>query len=420
MSKTSIKGLKINNTIIKRISGPVNFCLLKTIPGENLEDLKKSNINPPIVLLFGDIHHSNDNLCKKCDSESNCFSIQENSFLKLIDSLSDIKKLIIDFNVEHSFDLNPTEYDVNDVYPMSVLHYKILPCLRKEKSCYTKNIKWHYVDTRVTPKTKYYYENSFTNNFAVIHKLRESLFGKDKEDALYSMVETILNLCEPNQTVITQHKYINNLTNILKTLKYKNLDNLFEKSNINNSLIYKQIKKLNSPYNDVDFWKKNCNIFLSYIFTDIPQENIDGLKNLFDTILDISEIFFKNKDTYTREELLNSIFDAYYQELSEISMFLLLTKNVEEILLVISSTFLDLYYITRMLKVPYKSKNAELSIGYFGKNHLKNIQYFLMDILKIYEVINYEEIKYIKESPSRCLVFNEYIDLDSIIDESKK
>ena len=43
MSKTSINGLKINNTVIKRISGPVNFCLLKTILGENLDNLKKSN-----------------------------------------------------------------------------------------------------------------------------------------------------------------------------------------------------------------------------------------------------------------------------------------------------------------------------------------------------------------------------------------
>ena len=420
MSKTSINGLKINNTVIKRISGPVNFCLLKTILGENLDNLKKSNINPPIVLLFGDIHYSNENLCEKCDNESNCFSIQENSFLKIIDSLSDIKKLLVDFNVEHSFDLNQTEYNEEEDYPIYKLNYKILPCLRKEKSCITKNIKWHYVDTRATPNTKYYYENSISNYFAVIHILRKSLIGKDKEDALYNMVGTILNLCEPNKTVVLQHKYINSLVNILKTLKYKNLDNLFEKSNINNSLIYKQIKKLNRPYNDIDFWKKNCDIFLHYIVHDIPQEDIDGLKKLFELILDISEVFFKNKDKYTREELLNSIIDAYFEELTDISLFLLRNNNLEDIMINISSSFLDLYYITRILKVPYKSKNAELSIGYFGKNHLKNIQYFLTNILKIYEVINYEEIKYIKESPSRCLVFNEYIDLDSIIDESKK
>ena len=86
-----------------------------------------------------------------------------------------------------------------------------------------------------------------------------------------------------------------------------------------------------------------------------------------------------------------------------------------DIMLTIISVFLDLYYITRMLKVPYKSKNANLSIGYMGFTHTENITYFLTEILKIYEVNNKVDITYIKKEAKRCIIFQEYIDLDSII-----
>ena len=414
MSK--INGIKINDTLIKRISGPVNFYLLCPIKNKILEELKKSNINPPVVMLFGDSHFSSENTCEKCNNEDNCFSIKENSFLKLIDNLSDIKKLSIDFNIEHPFILSDVNF--SEVRPgiLAEMKYKILPCLRKEKTCITKNIKWMYVDTRDTPANfKYYYENDFSKYYQVVSFLNQTITSKKtREDSIYHIIDFISGMCVENNSYVLKHKYFNNIINIIKTLKNKNLDTLFDKNNINNSLICKQIKKLNKPLNDIDFWKDKCDQYIKYKLKDIPDEAIDDLQKFFVIMLDISDIFLKNYDKYTREELIDSIYDAYYEELIDIPL-LLLNKINMDIMLTIISVFLDLYYITRMLKVPYKSKNANLSIGYMGFNHTENITYFLTEILKIYELTNKVDITYIKKEPKRCIIFQEYIDLDSII-----
>lgn len=414
MSKKN--GLKINDTLIKRISGPVNFYLLRPVKNENLEELKKFNINPPIVMLFGDSHFSSENTCEKCNNEDNCFSIKENSFLKLIDNLSDIKKLSIDFNIEHPFIL--TDVNFSEVRPgiLAELKYKILPCLRKEKTCITKNIKWMYVDTRDTPANfKYYYENDFSKYYHIVSILNETIATKkNREDAIYDIIIFITSMCVENQNYVLKHKYFNNIINIIKTLKYKNLDTLFDKNNINNSLICKQIKKLNKPLNDIDFWKDKCAQYIKYKLRNIPDESIDNLQSFFIIFLDISDIFLKKYPKHTRDELINSIYDAYYEELIDMPLLLLNKINID-IMLTIISVFLDLYYVTRMLKVPYKSKNANLSIGYMGFNHIENISYFLTDIIKIYEVNNKVDITYIKKEPKRCIVFKEYIDLDTII-----
>ena len=418
MSKTN--GIKINDTLIKRISGPVNFCLLSPIKNKNLEELKKSNIHPPLVMLFGDSHFSSENTCEKCNNEDNCFSIKENSFLQLIDNLSDVKKLSIDFNIEHPFILS----DVNfaEVRPgvLSELKYKILPCLRKEKTCITKNIKWTYVDTRNTPANfKYYYENDFSKYYDILVFLNQTIkTKKHKEDAIYDIIDFITGICIKNKSYILKHKYFKNIINIIKTLKNKNLDTLFDKNNILNSLICKQIKKLNKPLNDIDFWKDKCSQYVKYKLRNIPDEAIDDLQNFFIIMLDISDIFLKNYTKYSREDLIDSIYDAYYEKLTDISLLLLDNINID-IMLTIISIFLDLYYITRMLKVPYKSKNTELSIGYMGFNHVENITYFLTNILKFYEINSKIDTTYIKKEPKRCLVFEKYIDLDNIIFNSK-
>jgi hypothetical protein len=225
-------------------------------------------------------------------------------------------------------------------------------------------------------------------------------------------------MCEKNKSYTLKHKYFNNIINIIKTLKNKNLDTLFDKNNINNSLIYKQIKKLNKPLNDINFWKEKCSKYMKYKLKNIPDDDIEDLQKFFAIMLDISDIFLKNHAKYTRDDLIDSIYDAYYEELSDIP-FLLLNNISSDIILTIISVFLDLYYITRMLKVPYKSKNAELSIGYFGFTHVENITYFLTNILKIYEVTSKVDMTYIKKEPKRCIVFEEYIDLDNIISDSK-
>jgi len=83
---SSEKGLIINNTIIKKISGPVSFYLL--VPHKK---------EFPTILLFGDIHFSNLNICSECDEKNNCYPIWSTEFLSILD------KDGFTFNVEHPF-----------------------------------------------------------------------------------------------------------------------------------------------------------------------------------------------------------------------------------------------------------------------------------------------------------------------------
>ena len=77
----------------------------------------------------------------------------------------------------------------------------------------------------------------------------------------------------------------------------------------------------------------------------------------------------------------------------------------------ITSSFLDIFYITRVLQ----SKNPYLSIGYFGDNHTKNIRSFLIENLGYTILTKSDDIGVvIAENISRCITMND-TDLDDVL-----
>lgn len=99
--------MDINGTIIKRISGPVNFKLLEPNMDFFIEN-NNEGIHIPIVILFGDRHESAEFMCNNCvcdDPHKNdcCYKINDDKFLKLLDSLSTEDKPV-DFYIEWFFE----------------------------------------------------------------------------------------------------------------------------------------------------------------------------------------------------------------------------------------------------------------------------------------------------------------------------
>ncbi len=81
-------------TNISRISGPVSFYYLKP---------KDSSGNLPLILLFGDVHFSYDNMCTDCtceDEKNCCHAIYDDNFLKKLEKLARPNRPI-DFYVEY-------------------------------------------------------------------------------------------------------------------------------------------------------------------------------------------------------------------------------------------------------------------------------------------------------------------------------
>ena len=83
--------MEIGDKIISNISGPVVCYYLK--PDKKIfKNLKNYGIELPLLLLFGDIHGSSDEMCTDCENSEGCYRIYDENLLKLLDSLSSINK----------------------------------------------------------------------------------------------------------------------------------------------------------------------------------------------------------------------------------------------------------------------------------------------------------------------------------------
>lgn len=421
------KGIKINNTLIKKISGPVSFYLFTLNNSRYAKNIKNSGINPPVIILFGDTHLSYENMCENCickNIEECCLKIQDKNFISLLDNLASTIK--IDFNIEQEFDLNYLkEYyeHYENKGPLPSLLLTIKDCLFKTTDCPTKNIKWNYVDIRLTEKKfNYNYESSIINIFdyfsAIESELVEEPDIKNIEDKYNYILDSIISINNYYKTFLQKSRYINTLNNVIESLNNKTFFNIFEIGNRNKSLIYKQIRKLNEPYNDITYWENKLNKYTKYIFNERLKDYNKEINNFIKVLkihVKLCKFIFDNSN---KKDIKDYIIINFQKELDD---YIEILDNdydedtIEIIKIAVTSIFLDIYYITRALKIPKSEKNSILSIGYFGNNHVKNLTYFLTNILCIYDIN--ESIDY-SGTQNRCIDFsNKYIDLDKIIEE---
>jgi hypothetical protein len=116
----------------------------------------------------------------------------------------------------------------------------------------------------------------------------------------------------------------------------------------------------------------------------------------------------------TKKEIYGFDFMPFFTESNSTTYY-----DIIHLLLVMNSSLLDLYYLTRMFKKPTNDYNPLLSIGYFGMRHSQDINHFLLNITGLYEHV-YTESNIVDEKQFRCLNIKEHINLDEILDTYKK
>ncbi len=393
--------MEIGGTTIKKLSGPVTFHLLQ--PKKKLFN-KYGEIYLPIVMLFGDYHMTYEGFCKEKGSE-----IYSDRFLKALNSIA-TKERPIDFNVEFYFAWEEyrvaeskqtlsgaekvEEYWKETQFKKVIEDKPIWKFRENTKMCYFRkikhttscpapNIRWHYVDIRSAhTNTKYNFEGRF-NNFTYFQEYKNPnvrrLYTTNEINNYMHMIGLILNDLEKKETTFMDF-YLNH-----------------EKF-VNNSLIYKQLRKQSSPLDDINQWKEWYIEYYLYIIRGlyVPPANYKIYQQYL-TLYSTND-WTKINDFIQKNEAVMS----------------------RNILNYANSHFLDMYYLSRMFKIPAGDINPVLSTAYLGSYHTRNIQYFLTNIMKTYEVVyDIENIslgKNVIEPNDKCITFPNF-NLDNMIDE---
>lgn len=352
------------NIVIKKLSGPVSYSILEP----KIENY--SDYDAPVIILFGDIHGGIGGECKDEDS----YAIYKSNFLKAINSIAN--KYPIDFNFEYYFSSEDLEaIKTNKV--TKITHQNTTPfnkflinnhaCffknLKNKTNCPDPNVRFHYVDIRMPhSKSKYNYEYEILQFFTEGTFLRLANGKQIYTDNLNQVIGKIRMI----------------LTDIInKTTTF--MDHYFDNIDFTTrSFVYKQISKQKDNLKRISIWKKWFKEYYFYIISSITDTKISELLQVFNTL--ISKL---NKAGYT----------PITRDMSE---FVTINKpnfdRLTDILVNVTSMFLDMYYITRAFKIPDNDNKSILSIGYFGQSHVERLTYLLTDIMKIYNKKYYKDI----------------------------
>lgn len=399
--------LLIKDLEIDSITGPVSMSIL--VPQPDLINSIKRNI--PIVLLFGDKHFSDSGYCQPCScikkDHSCCYEIWAKDFLNIFDSLS-TKEKPVDFYIEgfaNSKDRIEAKKDIykfskymetasQSVGPMVSLRNHLYTCYLREfrgtkaynELCPTKNIRWQFADSR-NANLGFIEPNIYiiNNMFIEIAKVANNRFLAiiDKNEP-YRLMKSIVDQFKPivrNEFQEYLELYIRFIKNPL--LFFKNLFNpdmdFFKKM-----ATYKQIRKQQFPFNSDVYWSSIFNSYSKHIIAKYKFiENLEYISAVeeLSTTEDLYSFFSKQK-----KEIWEKCID-YAQYIS---------------------IFLDIYFVTRILKKPDNGIEPFLVIGYFGKEHIENIEYLLEKVMENY--VNLGRI----DANERCLSIVPIVDLNKI------
>lgn len=334
--------MEIGDKIISNISGPVVCYYLK--PTEEIfEIFKNYGIELPMLLLFGDVHGSSDEMCTDCENTNGCYRIYDENLLKLLDTLSS-DKYPVDFYVETSEELYEkynSEEQKQHQQPLVDLIYATEICFKRilrdsieyTKKCPTKNIRWHYSDPRdkkgyiednIHKLSKYISKSQYENiaNIYYIDIIKELLINSidDKEKFNISLFSKLFFNLKKNE----YDKYISlNVKQINKHLDY-------ELKNINKTDIWIEV--------------------LTFLICNRIEE-IKDIKDIKELILNID-----NKDYMTEYKKNNNKSLVFFNKL---------LSNM-------SVSFLDLYFTLRILKG--ERTQASLVVSYLGLSHIEHIK----------------------------------------------
>jgi hypothetical protein len=223
----------------------------------------------------------------------------------------------------------------------------------------------------------------------------------------------------PNKNIIDGicQKYSNYIIHI-KTFLSKDFYKNIIKIQKSVSPIYKQIERMNIEKQEE--WNKYIDEYYLYYYEtirDISDDHIASLNEYFGSIVDkmigYTNFIKDNKDNKDKK-YLEKTSNLYTDSISR----LIYNDNSKRVkiskeLLEFNSLSLDLYFLTRSFKTTTDDTNPLISIGYFGDNHRIRIEYFLINIMKNYELL---DIGFTNEK-QRCLEIKKHINFNEMIDK---
>lgn len=402
----SAHGIHIGDTVITALTGPISFHYLKPTQ----EVYRNGDAHHfPLIVLFGDSHRSMQYSCKgeltckrNADKKICQYKLSSKSFLKLLDTLPDPQHPV-DFHVEtHFYGTAGMDGGVMQDFNKGDMLWCYLHPLRGSagNKCPTRHIRWHVSDARFAgvksepqphcdpirelfakdqcKKRKcvgqHFLENAYLE-FQITSILRvvEEMSEMSSEEA-NDMLPELHNIIRGTEfkTMASFKKFLLTLCESRGKLSFDRFAKaLFRRFSRKNSLIYKQVQKQDYP----------------------PLKSLKAWQDLYATSLNNlakGEERFSDKDIVRR-------FRHAIERLDQPDLMtcgcghrgcdcsLEEDQEIWQLLILLTDSFLDLYFLGRVFKQPEGGKRSSLSFGYFGDFHVENICY-LLGTLGTYEM----------------------------------
>jgi hypothetical protein len=368
---------RIGDMNVNRLSGPVSFKYL--VPREDVfREMADRGIFLPIIILLGDQHFSEKNLCERCDEQKGCYQVESDTFLSTLNNLA--SRYPIDFFTEYSSNKRPTTIGIlfrKFLEKTSHCHNRV----SKRALCDYPYIRWHYADARFWSKDKI--EIVVPKTIKYLGELKENKFVRVSvpdgmglfQKFMKAIIEFIIR--EKNFSELSFR-----LSHIINT----------ELSGNRLSIVYKQLSKLGIDDISIGLY---CEYSLKYHHLSTPTKVGD---------------IYNSKDLMAIYKL---IFEGKEIDYSKLSQYNNLIDRIEEFWVKYTSCILDLYLLGRMLKTPRNNINSYLTVAFLGHSHSGAISNFLDEFLGWYETKL--ERNFINED--RCIAITKGADFNRDLQE---
>jgi hypothetical protein len=362
-------------------------------------------------MLFGDVHESDQNLCK--DNSPGTLDIYGTDFLGLLDTLVKPKGELIDFYIEGG-DLHNVETSMpyREKYPMKMLWNLYSECYKNIRSEKKTAQYSHQTQCNKIPNIRF---QSGDPRFFKYDKKYEKLL-------LQCNMQNFLQLFKVKED-LTQDKFIDNLLSFTGNCIEKLLNTTISFEDVNNEIfseegpIYKQLKKFSPLQRDtmIDYIKRYC----LYSEERYNQEVSNPI--IINIHTELINIIFNLQFNLHAEKVVKSL--EYLKDNWEF------VQLYRDFLIVYKYTIVpDIYTLCRSFKYLNSKEDIPImNILYFGNAHTNNVVHFLTKITKLYDKV---EIKYLEQydyknpasNISRCVEIKNKndIDLDKILNDARE
>jgi hypothetical protein len=410
---------------VESLSGPVSFYYLR--PTKKVYDRGHGKYFP-LIVLFGDIHFSFENICDPCVCNGKkrcCHKLSDPNFLRKLDTLS-TSKHPVDFYTEtppsgtgHGFQ-GGMMADLTTGEMISCYHHDIRKTVYNK--CPTKNIRWQAGETRhiwAGEMSISYIDDHFMQEF---YKNPSNITKMERKTWIEQEFTTILLLFRRFKL---EPKELKHLT-IIK-IKF-----LLMKSVFNNIEWFQKLllTLCDGDGNDLNFDKFSKTFFKlftkenSLIYKQIAKQSFEPLRcfrrwiDFYKRSLHFHErrsllYYIPNKKQVLREmiEKLPAVLSNPDFDFTSFDPYNYLGEFVA-----ITGPLADIYTIARIWKQPIGGNRSSLSFGYFGDAHIKNMVHLLLST-NLYEIV-YE--KQMIHSISRCQTFDFTLNLSEEVREHNR